>query len=257
MKARYASNKSVIPRQHAARSKHVVADQADVTSRESNARDKLASTSEELSDVLEPATSENVTTDNFIAASRSENDPVYSGAARDSSESTDDESTRYMLASARSNVDDVSLYQQYSSSETELSEMLASGGDANDQASLSDAATEILQLVVASGHECDSDNESVCSIRSTAEYSVAEFMAPASFKSGSLSAALKREHQRRSATRRRTAPASNVCDSTDSKNDTIELAQSQFMFESPATTPLRSQRYGLRRRPRQRHVYSP
>ena len=257
VKARYASNKSVIPRQHAARSKHVVADQADVTSRESNARDKQASTSEELSDVLEPATSENVTTDNFIAASRSENDPVYSGAARDSSESTDDESTRYMLASARSNVDDVSLYQQRSSSEAVLSDMLASGGDANDQASLPDAATEISQLVVASGHECDSDNESVCSIRSTAEYSVAEFMAPASFKSGSLKAALKREHQRRSATRRCTAPASNVCDSTDSENDTIELAQSQFMFESPATTPLRSQRYGLRRRPRQRQVYSP
>ena len=162
-----------------------------------------------------------------------------------------------MLASARSNVDDVSLYWQYSSSETELSEILASGGDANDQALLPDAATEILQLVVASGHECDSDNESVCSIRSTAEYSVAEFMAPASFKSGSLSAALKREHQRRSATRRCAAPASNVCDSTGSENDTIELAQSQFMFESPATTPLRSQRYGLRRRPRRRHVYSP
>ena len=194
VKARYASNKSVIPRQHAARSKYVVADQADVTSRESNARDKLASTSEELSDVLEPATSENVTTDNFIAASRSENDPVYSGAARDSSESTDDESTRYMLASARGNVSDVSLYQQRSSSEAVLSDMLASGGDANDQASSPDAATEISQLVVASGHERDSDNESVCSIRSTAEYSVAEFMAPASFKSGSLSAALKREH---------------------------------------------------------------
>ena len=63
------------------------------------------------------------------------------------------------------------------------------GGDANDQASLPDATAEILQVTVASGHEFDSDNKSVCSIRSTEEYSVVDFMAPGSFKSGRLSAA--------------------------------------------------------------------
>ena len=70
----------------------------------------------------------------------------------------------------------------------------------------------------------------------------------------SLSAALKREHKGRSATHRFPIPVANACDSTDTENDTIELAQSKFMFESPASTPLRSQRYGLRQRPRQRQI---
>ena len=126
VKARYASNKTAIPRQHAVRSKHVVADQADAatetaSSRESNACDKQASTSEELSVVPDPATTENVTTDIFIAASESEKDTIYSGVARDLQESTDIDSTRYMLASARSDVDDVSINQQPSYSETVLS----------------------------------------------------------------------------------------------------------------------------------------
>ena len=73
--------------------------------------------------------------------------------------------------------------------------MLANGGYANDQASLSDATAVPLQHPVASGHEDDSDNESVCSLRSTAAYSVAELMAPASFKSVKFISGIKERTQ--------------------------------------------------------------
>ena len=125
---------------------------------------------------------------------------------------------------------------------------------------VADAArtADALPSVNEANSDVDSDVESVRSVHSTAEYSVAEFMAPASFRHREqLHTASRGRGRYRSATNRlrgRNAPAA---ESTDVGSDTVELAESQFMFQLETDTPVRSQRYGLRRKPRQRVTYSP
>ena len=122
---------------------------------------------------------------------------------------------------------------------------------------VADAATDALPLLMEENSDVSSDAESVHSVHSTAEYSVAEFKAPAYFKHRMSTPRATRGRRRRSATSRLKTHDVAMQESTDSDSDTIQLAESHFMFSPESATPMRSQHYGLRRKPRQRVAYSP
>ena len=130
----------------------------------------------------------------------------------------------------------------------------------SDTTSKDAANRSLLSGVTQESNDSDvtSDSESVLSMHSNAEYSVAEFTPRQQARRQQTRDAQRKRSRSQTPAKSRLRAADVQGDAHDkSSSDSIHLAQSQFLFDRESTPPPRSTIYGLRCRPKRRVAFTP